>query len=73
LLTLLSTNVKSVRHASDDGKLISPRLGTLRGRPDQRRLVGQRRGNARSKVKRGLKPWPGELAALASSSGGNGG
>lgn len=31
---------------------------------DQRRLMGQRRRNARSKLARGLRPWPAEIAAL---------
>jgi len=31
---------------------------------ERRRLVGQRRRNARSKLSRGIRPWPCELAAL---------
>ena len=31
---------------------------------DERRLIGQRRRNALSKLRRGVKPWPRELLAL---------
>jgi hypothetical protein len=36
---------------------------------DQRRLVGQRRRNGLSKLRRGIPLWPCEMEALASSGG----
>jgi hypothetical protein len=36
---------------------------------DERRLLGQRRRNALSKIRRGLRPWPRELLALQRGKG----